>query len=307
MSLKFTAVSLGECVSISGLSESNLAVGKRWTFNPRGSTASSERALVYSDGVLTGINVGPCFNSQATGVGAGNVIVGTGTNPNMFGVFGWVEENGVVTRLEGLGGSNVMPAATNGKVHAGSANLPSRVGRAVKWENGQCVDLGTVGGPASTGSAINNNGSVTGASRARTQNMQMVAFLHKDGKMTALPGLTENLSSWGYGINDNDEVVGMSQGPSGNTAVKWVKGKPVSLCGGSAFDINNNGFVVGCAGNPGFAFLHDGTSLYNLNDITEGLDGVVLQSANRINEQGCVAAVGFDKSARLRGYLLIPV
>ena len=312
MSLKYTAtlISGGDQIALLGLSETNLVVGK--TFKRPGSgqlQSATERAFAWSDGTLTNIDVGPSFNSTAHSVGENNVIVGTGTPSSRFGVFGWVEENGVVSRLDGLGGTNTMPVATNGRVHCGQANLPNRVSRAVKWENGACVDLGTLGGPGAMATAINKKGNVVGSSRETSSNMNMVAFIFKDGKMTALPKLSPS-RNWAYGINDNDDVVGTSD----VSAVKWMNGadKPVVLVSGNstsqAMDINNSGVVVGSTGgNPGFAFVHDGKSLYNLNDITEGLNGISLVVARNINNQGCITAYGFDNKYNMVGFILVPV
>ena len=308
MSLKFLATPIGngDQIALIGLSESNLVVGKTFKKASAGQLQSaSERAFAWSDGTLTSIDVGPSFNSTAHSVGENNVIVGTGTNPSRFGVFGWVEENGIVSRLDGLGGTNVMPVATNGKIHCGQANLPNRVSRAVKWENGTCVDLGTLGGPGASATAINKKGSIVGSSRETTTNMNMSAYIVRDGKMVALPKLSPRLN-WAYGINDNDDVVGSSDG----SAVKWVNGgdKPVVLASGQAMDINNSGLVVGSTlGSPGFAFVHDGKSLINLNDVTEGLSGISLAVARNINNQGCITAYGFDSKYNMVGFLLVPM
>lgn len=304
MSLRYIAIPIGtgDNIAVVGLSETNLAVGKTWRRG--GLQSASERACVWQDGVLTHVDVGPSFNSQALSVGEGNVIVGTGTNPNRFGVFGWVESNGLVSRLDGLGGTNVQPSATNGTVHCGQASTPNRVTRAVKWENGQCVDLGTLGGPGAFASAINKNGTIVGSSRESSSNSNMVAFIVKDGKMTALP--KSGTRSYAYGINDNDDVVG--QAVNGWTAVKWVKDKLVVLFNGQsqAFDINNSGYAVGSAGNPGFAFVHDGNTAHNLNEITEGLNGISLNVARSINNQGCITAYGFDNKGDMKGFILTP-
>jgi len=300
-----TPIGNGEQIALLGLSETNLVVGK--TFKRPGAgqlQSASERAFAWSDGTLTSIDVGPSFNSTAHAVGENNVIVGFGTNPSRFGVFGWVEENGLVSRLDGLGGTNIMPVATNGKVHCGQANLPNRVSRAVKWENGICVDLGTLGGPGASATAINKKGSIVGSSRETTTNMNMSAYIVRDGKMVALPKLSPRLN-WAYGINDNDDVVGSSD----SSAVKWVNGedKPVVLASGQAMDINNSGLVVGSTlGSPGFAFVHDGKSLINLNDVTEGLNGISLAVARNINNQGCITAYGFDDRGNMKGFILTP-
>lgn len=297
----------GDNVALVGLSETNLAVGKSFKKASAGQLQSaSERAIVWAEGVLTQIDVGQCFNSQAMSVGDGNVIVGTATNPNRWGVFSWVEENGVVSRLDGLGGSNIMVEDTNGKLHCGQANLPTRVARAVKWENNQCIDLGTLGGPAALARAVNRKGSVVGSSRTSASAFTMSAFIHKDGKMTALPK-NDTLHAHAYGVNDQDDVVGAVAG--GWKPAKWEKAEKLVVLSdsqGQAFDVNNQGIVVGSIGNPGLAFVHDGKALQFLNDITEGLNGVSLAVARRINDSGCITAHGFDNKYNMVGFLLIP-
>ena len=115
MSLRYVATPIGngDNVALVGLSETNLVVGK--TFKKAGSgqlQSATERAFAWSEGTLTNIDVGPSFNSTAHSVGENNVIVGTGTNPSRYGVFGWVEENGVVSRLDGLGGGTGNTSGT---------------------------------------------------------------------------------------------------------------------------------------------------------------------------------------------------
>lgn len=309
MSLKYVATQIGngDNVALVGLSETNLVVGKTFRKVSAGQLQSaSERAIVWVEGVLTQIDVGPCFNSQAMSVGDGNVIVGTGTNPNKWGVFSWVEENGIVSRLDGLGGSNIMVEDTNGRVHCGQASLPNRIARAVKWENNQCVDLGTLGGPGALARGVNRKGSVVGSSRVSASVNTMGAFIHKDGKMTALPK-NDTLHSHAFGVNDQDDVVGAVAG--GWKPAKWEKAEKLVVLSesqGQAFDINNDGIVVGTVGNPGVAFVHDGKTLHFLNDITDGLNGVSLAVARRINNQGCIAAYGFDNKFNMIGFLLIP-
>lgn len=306
MSLRYTAVSACDNGSPSGLSETNLVVGKVWNPNSR-MQSTTERAYVYSDGVFSLLELGNVFNSQAMGVGEGNVIVGTATPPSRRGVNGWVYDNGNISWIQGFGGTVVMPRATNGKIHVGQANLPRMTTRAFKHENGITTDLGTLGGPAAIAEAVNASGTICGQSRIKNETFQMVAFIYKDSKMTALPGLSEKGSSWAYGINDNDEVVGLSEGPNGRQVVKWVNEKVNVITPGHGYagDINNSGHMVGSTGNPGNAFVHDGQKLYDLNEITSGLDGWQLNTANRINNAGCIVATGL-KNNRFKTFILIP-
>ena len=134
---------------------------------------------------------------------------------------------------------------------------------AVLWEDGVAIDLGSFGGHAwNTPSAINNHGTVVGfslpASKEGTRNFQAFIWTKTSG-MQALPVPATDIRSEALGINDKDQIVGLSRSPSGIRAVLWQNntftdlndvaqtGSPYLLF---ANDINDAGEISGEAFDP---------------------------------------------------------
>lgn len=308
MSLKYRAVGVGQNGAPAGISDFNVLVGT--VRDPKAKmTAPTERAFTGTEDYFTLVPVQNMFNSQGTCISADNVIAGTATPPSKFGVNGWIYENESINYIPNTFGGNVtMVRATNGKVTVGGANNARRVMTPFKFENGVMTDLGSLGGPGGEARAVNSAGAIVGQSRIDDKTFVMNGFLWKAGKMTRLPAIKANGSAWAYGVNDSDVVVGQADSDSSRVPVKWVDGKPVALSNdfGAALDINNAGVAVGSFGSgiPS-AFAHDGQKLYNLNDITEGLDGFQLMSATGINSLGCICAMGM-KNGDTKAFILSP-
>ena len=135
---------------------------------------------------------------------------------------------------------------------------------AVIWQNGVPTDIGNLGGTTwNTPTAINNRGTVVGFSLPGSQNgtRNYEAFiwtaaggLHSLGK---LPGDTRSAA---FGVNDKNQVVGLSRGgPYGIRAFIWADGLMTDLntltLPGSPYllyanDINDSGELVGEALDP---------------------------------------------------------
>jgi probable HAF family extracellular repeat protein len=127
----------------------------------------------------------------------------------------------------------------------------------------------------------------------------MHAVLWDKGMVRDLGTMKPNEGSEAYGINDKEQVVGRS----GANAFLWQNGVFTDLGPGSAFNINNNGFVIGDT------FLwHAGirTPLANLLPpnsgwtITEGRD---INDAGEIVGTGVHVGVGNNAP---RGFILFP-
>ena len=78
---------------------------------------------------------------------------------------------------------------------------------AILWENGQPIDLGTLGGATSRAWAINDRGQVVGESETATGDSH--AFLWEDGRMIDLA--EAGPFNRAYSINHKTEVVGHFQ------------------------------------------------------------------------------------------------
>jgi len=134
---------------------------------------------------------------------------------------------------------------------------------AVLWQNGVPLDLGTLGGHAwNTATAINNHGTIVGfslrAGQDGTRNFQAFVWTSSTG-MQPLPMPATDIRSEALGINDKDQIVGLSRAPSGIRAVLWQNGTFIDLnelaVPGSPYllyanDINDAGQIVGEAFDP---------------------------------------------------------
>ena len=99
---------------------------------------------------------------------------------------------------------------------------------AVIWKNGVPTDIGNLGGHSwNTPTAVNNHGTVVGfalrAGQDGTRNFQAFVWTSATG-MKALPMAAGDIRSEALGVNDKDQIVGLSRGPSGIRAVLWQDG-----------------------------------------------------------------------------------
>ena len=139
--------------------------------------------------------------------------------------------------------------------------------------------------------------------------------------LRALP-VPFNAGSFGFGINDagdadhDDDIVGSSYGryPLPSRACVWSHGKVINLGDlEGAFNtyasaINNKRQIVGGGGTyPGDkAFLWQNQAIRDLNDWIPKDSGVHLYWASDINENGCIAASGYNAQGETHAYLLVP-
>ena len=131
--------------------------------------------------------------------------------------------------------------------------------RALLWTNGATLDLGTLGGPASTALGLNDRGEVVGI--AEMANLERRAFLYHDGVMNDLGTLPGGRSSAATGINAAGQIVGSSEAYCGSRcpscpdcivwrAFRYHNGTMIDLgtLGGESsygISINANGDIVG--------------------------------------------------------------
>ncbi|MCJ7673788.1 MAG: DUF3466 family protein, partial [Sedimentisphaerales bacterium] len=174
-------------------------------------------------------------------------------------------ENGTFTELGdfGLGYSYARSINESGQI-VGTAYSSAEDGIAFLWEDAVMTDLGVLTeGGRSAANDINNKGQVVGHSQGGTDEYGNPGPTHgfrwMDGIMSDLGALNvHNEMSYADAINDLGQVVGYSVGAGWNPkAVLWDDDGSIfnlndclpAQSGWNliyAFDINNNGQIVGC-------------------------------------------------------------
>jgi probable HAF family extracellular repeat protein len=256
-----------------------------------GVPALSNSGITVGDSA-TPVQISVISNPFLCGGPAGNV-------PNIFHTFAW--QNGAVSDLGALGTlgnvaencSNAGSVNSNGEI-AGTSEIDDvdpvlgfKEVRAVRWDNGEITDLGTLGGPdsfANVGS-INNHGQVVGGALntvadtfslfdmfifGSSNGTQTRAFLWQRNVMKDL-GTLGGPDAWAVYVNDQTQVAGWSYTNSTPNPVTglpnmdpflWAQNKMIDLGSfGGAYGypngLNNQGWVIGQSGiaaNPGACF-----------------------------------------------------
>jgi probable HAF family extracellular repeat protein len=251
------------------------------------------RAVLWTDGTATELpTLGGDF-SQALAINdsgdiAGASSVESGTSAVVYACR-W--QNGQAENLGTLGGYSVANDLNDqGWIVGGSgiavdgtpASVVAAGARAVLWQDGEFIVLGTLGGDISQARAINETGQIAGYSTTGPDQTfpgpGMHAFLWEDGTMTDLGTLTGGETSLAFAINEAGQVVGTSISPdapsyvtTGYSAVLW----------------------------------HDG-AIANLNDLIPADSGWWLSTAYGINDAGQIVGAGYYYG-RLRGFVLTPM
>ena len=128
-------------------------------------------------------------------------------------------------------------------------------------------DLGTLGGPQSFATGINDRGQIVGAAMLDPANTVQHAFLYSAGKMVDLGLLPGTNFSEAMGINNSGTIVGDSQG----RLVIWQNG--------SILDVNN---------------------------LLKDPPGFLLSYAAGINDLGQIVGFTYDSGGHAHGFLLTP-
>jgi probable HAF family extracellular repeat protein len=160
----------------------------------------------------------------------------------------------ILTDLGTLGGTSAQAQEINGtgQVVGYSTTTLASQARAFLWQNGTMTNLGTLGGSASFANGINSFGQVAGSSTLVPGGFAQRAVLWDGSSMTNLtPDLPSSSASAAYAVNDARHVVGVISS-SFPAPFVWRNGVVKQLDdlhggGGYAYDVNNNGQVVGSA------------------------------------------------------------
>jgi probable HAF family extracellular repeat protein len=301
------------------------------------------RAVLWKDGQI--INLGTLGGNQSFALSVNNrgQVVGVATNtiPDPFDflfvtqlrAFLWQE--GAIQDLGTLGGPEAQALFVNERGQVAGFSLTNATVNPTTgspttdpflWENGEMLDLGTLGGTSGSPFGLNNRGQVVGLSNL-AGDQTAHPFLWDKGTLRDLGTLG---GSFGIaeGINDSGEVVGAAikkdQAVFSPLAFLWKDGVMTNLgtlngddCSW-AFHINSKGQIVGisypCA-NPVFpnfhGFLWQNGFMTDLNafappdsSLATWGDGIF------INDRGEIAGLRvlppFQPALDLHAFLLVP-
>jgi probable HAF family extracellular repeat protein len=176
----------------------------------------------------TGMTTSYAYAINNDGVVVGSASAGYPAPPPYPPSLAVVWEDGVVTALPPLAeGAAASTADINdaGQIVGNSATTaaPWLVRHAVLWDNGNPIDLGSLGGDFGLAAAINGEGDIAGymVDPATNENH---AFAWSNGTLTLLDPLPDDHLSVALGMNGRGDIVGITaptNGPVGR-AVSWT-------------------------------------------------------------------------------------
>lgn len=213
-------------------------------------------------------------------------------------------EKGKLIKLEMPGETESEAKRINDKGEVVGSSKKDQVWRAfIRTHDHDMQDLGTLGGPSSYGTALNNAGMAAGF--ADTANRDWHAFLHTPGEPLKDLGTLGGKVSYASGMNNLGQVVGAAMIVDGSRhAFVYDKATGMSDLGtlggrySSATAINDQGVVVGASemkDRGWHAFVHDGTRMIDLGDKIGFGDSF----ATGINNEGHVVGVVDTADMRL--------
>ena len=114
---------------------------------------------------------------------------------------------------------------------------------ALSIPNYTITDLGTLGGNLSSALGLNNRGQIVGHSNI-AGNSVVHAFLYEDGVMTDL-GISSDINSWAWAINDSGVVSGTDQQiiPNIFPPDRWLCVFLPRWCGNKSWHIRRHRFL----------------------------------------------------------------
>jgi len=289
----------GEIVGIAETAEMN-PLGEAWSCSAFffGADGYICNGFAWKDGVMTPLPPLPGgYNSYAAGVNNRGQVVGWAENGiydptcnNQPPVKQFLQFEAVIwgpgltqmTRLPPYPGDPDSAAtAINdlGQVIGISGLCSNAVGgmsaiHALLWENGRPMNLGNLGGQEwNTPISLNNNGQVVGFGNNALGNAQAFLWTQEGRRMQALPFLGDDNASAAYDINEEGQIVGISNGgtePFGERA-----------------------------------FLYENGKMMDLNDLVQN-SSLYLLIAQGINDRGEIVGTAVDASGQQVGFLAVP-
>ena len=249
--------------------------------------------------------------AQAAAINDSGVVVGFSNLAGDAFTHAFKYENGSMADLGTLGGnySQAVGINSNGDI-IGNSTLGGDVSEhAILIHNGVMQDLGTFGGTDSAAFGINDAGDVVGGYFLSDGSQH--AFLYRNGIATDLGGDTPVAAA----INASGVITGNNIfTPGGNLHAFADYGAGLVDIGTLAgveshgMAINSAGIIVGgsnLANGQGRAFLYDGHTMRNLNDLIDPNLGWTLFEARGINDDGQVLVWARNRFTRFAGAVLL--
>lgn len=185
------------------------------------------------------------------------------------------------------------------------------------WENGQMIDVGTLGGLIAGVSGLNNSGQVAGTSDLAGDQTSHPFYWEQGSQPQDIGtfGGDNGSAAW---INDAGHVVGEADFSGNNIhhAFLWKNGvmKDLKPIGGTpcsnAFSINSSDQVVGnstnCHGTGLGATLWEHGSIVDLNSFVTPGSGIFLSECAFINDRGEIAVSGSVANGDVHAFILVP-
>jgi probable HAF family extracellular repeat protein len=239
---------------------------------------------------------------NASGVAVGDQVNGSGQS------HAYLWSNGTATDLGTLGGttSHAFGVNDNGQIVGQSLNSAGAP-RAFYFDGNSMVEIVGALGTAIVAHDINNAGQIAGT--ARDSGGLAHPFLYNGGTMV---DLGSSSSAGAAAINELGQVVGFLN----DRAFYYNGSSTVDLgtLGGTRSDakgINIHGVIVGesttvPASFDYRAFVSYGAGMIDLNSLIAPTPGLILQSANSINDSGQIVGYGTLNDEVVR-FLLTPV
>jgi probable HAF family extracellular repeat protein len=303
--------------SANGINDLSQAVGSSLT------SSGAEHAFLYSAGKMTDLGTLGGTSSVALGINNLGHVVGNSETARQAAQLAFLYDGSRMIDLGTLGGLNSSASGINDADDVVGYSFMPVVSHsfvtgivwlhAFLYTGGKMSDLGTLGGPNSTGAAINAVDQIAGNSFIAVNSAQH-GFLYSSGKMSDL-GTLGGTNSMGIGVNALGETVGSSFLSGDNAFHAFVvssdKMIDVGALGGSnssANSINASGQVVGesdTASGVEHAFFWNSGAMTDLNSLIPAISGWELSQASAISDGGEIVGSG-NHNGQTRGFLLTP-
>lgn len=275
----------------------------------------AEHAFLYDTGLMQDLGTRGGDTSRAYGANDTGLVVGWAQDaagdrlPTRW-------DNGIPRALPTLGAAGGTARGVNASgMIVGHSYLATTTYHATAWQEDGVTDLGTLGGNGSVAYAVNATGVVAGGADDVTGTRW--ACLWSGSGRQNLGGLTGASSSVASDINDRGQATIWNYGISRASLWDTARMIDLGTLGGDeswAYGLNNQGEVVGWAELPSgvyHAFLWrdaDGNGTTGSDEMLDlGTLGGLFSSAYGINDDGYIVGYAQDETYQWQAVQWVPV